>query len=713
MPGRFTKLASAAGLGAMILALTGSWGAAQPEPIPLFPPGAQPPPAAAQPDPNAQPAPGQGDVEVLAKGPVHEAFAATAEAPVASPVVAKQPPDPIEELPPDQKPEGDNVQWIPGYWHWDDDSSQYIWISGFWRQPPPGRVWVPGSFRQVEGGWQWVSGFWQEVNPLPAPGQDQQQVQPEIVYLPQPPASLETGPTVPAPTVTSVYVPGSWVWRGRYVWRPGVWIGYNADWVWVPAHFVWTPMGYVFVEGYWDYVLARRGMLFAPVIVPQAVYARPGFLYTPTFVVSEPAMLGALFVRRGYTNYFFGDYFGNRYATGGYRPWAGRVANGNFALGFGTGRNWGYDPLWGHYSVAHRADRQWQTNFANLYEGRYTGKVARPPVNLAQQNTAINKIANTNVNNVTNNITVVNKTVTVNKQDVTALAMVAPVSLAPKLQPEAKIKPVAADVRRAEAQAAKQLRAVGQERAKLEVPHAAATPGAKLTQPKAVKIEVPKALVARAHPQDQKKAPPPAPIKADQRADHTLTPKGEPKAINPKAEPKITPKGEPRPQPKVTPKGEPKVNPKGEPKGEPFPNPKAEPKPKEPPPKAIPPAPKAEPPTPLPKGNPPTPKAEPKHEPIPHPRPKGEPPPAPKVNPPAPQPIPKVEPRPPQPIPKVEPRPVPPQPIPKVAPPRPKVEPPLPKANPPAPKGPPPPAPKVEPKHEPKKEEPPRKGPPL
>ncbi len=58
---------------------------------------------------------------MLAKGPVHEAFATTAEAPAETPTVKKQPPEPIEELPPDQKPEGDNVQWIPGYWSWDEE----------------------------------------------------------------------------------------------------------------------------------------------------------------------------------------------------------------------------------------------------------------------------------------------------------------------------------------------------------------------------------------------------------------------------------------------------------------------------------------------------------------------------------------------------------------------------------------------------------------
>ena len=112
--------------------------------------------------------------------------------------------------------------------------------------------------------------------------------------------SLESGPTVPAPGASYVYVPGSWVWRGRYVWRPGVWVAYRPDWVWVPARYSWTPAGYVYCEGYWDYPLARRGVLFAPVAFARPVYARPAFVYTPVYVVSEPCMVGALFVRRGY-----------------------------------------------------------------------------------------------------------------------------------------------------------------------------------------------------------------------------------------------------------------------------------------------------------------------------------------------------------------------------------------------------------------------------
>jgi len=104
--------------------------------------------------------------------------------------------------------------------------------------------------------------------------------------------------------------------------------------VWVPAHFCRTPVGFVFVDGYWDYTLAQRGVLYAPVTFTRAVYTRPGFVYTPLYAVSEPALVGALFVRRGHGNYYFGDYFEKRYVTAGYNPWSGRVNNNAFAIGF-------------------------------------------------------------------------------------------------------------------------------------------------------------------------------------------------------------------------------------------------------------------------------------------------------------------------------------------------------------------------------------------
>ena len=141
------------------------------------------PVAPAQPPP---PAPAAADgPEVLARGPVHEAFATSVESPAPAEIVPKAPPDPIEELPPDQKPEGDHVQWLPGYWHWDNERSDFIWVSGFWRAAPPGRMWVAGSWHQVQGGYQWVHGFWQPTA-VEQPAEVQQASQ-QIEYLAAPP----------------------------------------------------------------------------------------------------------------------------------------------------------------------------------------------------------------------------------------------------------------------------------------------------------------------------------------------------------------------------------------------------------------------------------------------------------------------------------------------------------------------------------------------
>ncbi|HZU34312.1 MAG TPA: hypothetical protein VFA18_00300, partial [Gemmataceae bacterium] len=121
---------------------------------------AQQAPDAGQPTSDPPPAP-QG-VEVQARGPVHEAFAAPAAQPEPTILVPKQPPEPINEMPPDTKPDG-NMVWIGGYWAWDDDRKDFLWVSGIWRSVPPGKQWVPGYWRQESGQWQWVPGFWNTV----------------------------------------------------------------------------------------------------------------------------------------------------------------------------------------------------------------------------------------------------------------------------------------------------------------------------------------------------------------------------------------------------------------------------------------------------------------------------------------------------------------------------------------------------------------------
>ena len=83
--------------------------------------------------------------QVLTRGPVHEAFAGMITFnPEPGVVVTKAPPDVIEEMPPEERPAGDNVTWIPGYWGWDDERSDFLWVSGMWRALPPGRAWMAG-----------------------------------------------------------------------------------------------------------------------------------------------------------------------------------------------------------------------------------------------------------------------------------------------------------------------------------------------------------------------------------------------------------------------------------------------------------------------------------------------------------------------------------------------------------------------------------------
>lgn len=349
---RLFAVLAAAGVG-LTVALSGGNAQQPPEPI-------NPPPTAT--DPAQAPATPQG-VEVMTRGPVHEAFAEpVVRAPRATPVVATPPPAPIEELPPDQKPADPSAVWIPGYWAWDNDSTNYIWVSGVWRVPPPGMQWTPGYWAQATGGSQWVPGFWSSTE------------QAQATVLPEPPDPVnEAAP--PQPDDTSTYVPGCWVWQTtRYLWRPGFWMAFRPGWTWVSARYVWTPAGYIFVDGHWDYGLNDRGLLFAPVAFTANVWTTPNWYYQPSYVVSDQFLLGALFVRADLNSYYFGDYFGPAYAQAGFVPW----------VDYRIGRV-GYDPLFSYYRWRHRDDRRWLTDLQQGYVARASGQAPRPPHTLRQQ----------------------------------------------------------------------------------------------------------------------------------------------------------------------------------------------------------------------------------------------------------------------------------------------------------------------------------------
>jgi len=298
------------------------------------------------------------EMEVLTRGPVHEAFAETVTFdPEPGLVAPKPPPEAIEELPPDQKPDGANVDWIPGYWAWDDERNDFLWVSGLWRALPPGRQWVPGYWGRSAEGVQWTAGYWADAQ------------ESEVEYLPEPPATVEEGPSYAAPSADYIWAPGIWLWnQTRYAWQPGYWVIAQPDWTWVPAHYVWSPRGYVFVNGYYDYSVARRGVLFAPVYFTSSIYARSGFSYTPVAAINPGVFTSHLFLRPGYGHYYFGDYYGSNYASRGFSPW----------FTFYSSRR-GYDPFYAHQRWSHRNDRQWHQRVEADFVHRRDHEDARPP----------------------------------------------------------------------------------------------------------------------------------------------------------------------------------------------------------------------------------------------------------------------------------------------------------------------------------------------
>jgi hypothetical protein len=195
----------------------------------------------------------------------------------------------------------------------------------------------------------------------------------ELPYVDPPPESLERGPSIPPPEDGSCYyVPGAWVYEDtRWLWRPGFWCrGYN-DWVYCPPRYCWTPAGTLFVNGYWDYPLERRGLLFPPVRFPGGLL-RADFRYRPAFALNTQAVIGSLWVRPGIGGYAFGDYYGAGYARAGYKPW---ITYG------GRGR----DPLFSHYRWVNRNNPSWATGLADLYFDRNRGTAPRPAPTLAAQ----------------------------------------------------------------------------------------------------------------------------------------------------------------------------------------------------------------------------------------------------------------------------------------------------------------------------------------
>jgi len=498
-------------------------------------------------------------VEILTRGPVHEAFAETiAFDPEPGVVIAKVAPEPIEELPPEQKPDGANVAWIPGYWAWDDERTDFLWISGIWRSLPPGRQWVPGYWGNAREGSQWTSGYWADAQVT------------EVEYLPEPPATVEEGPNIEAPSANHIWTPGCWVWNEtRYAWRPGFWAEAQPNWIWIPAHYVWCPRGYVFVNGYYDYSIARRGVLFAPVYFSSNAYAQRGFSYSPVTAINPAVFSNHLFLRPSYGHYYFGDYYSLNYSTRGYSPWFSYHASRS-----------GYDPFYSHQRWQNRSDDQWSRRVETEFNKRRDDEGSRPPRTWAGQQSRSGNTGNAN-----------------------SFVMAASLDdLAKSKDSPIRLQRVAKEERQQLGQRGQEAYSARAERQKLEA-HAGDLPA---TSPdraaKPVKARLPKAAFV-AQPLDQLKsehAPPKA--QEDPKLDSKREPKPRgPRVAQPEARPEQPPRtGTPRP---LTPQTEPSapkkpmVSPRNEPTApkQPKPTPRTEPTAPKQPSRPERPAPKSEP----------------------------------------------------------------------------------------------------------------------
>lgn len=299
--------------------------------------------------------------QALARGPVHEAFAKPVSLEPQAPVlVPRQPPANLAEIPPAEKPDGEGIVWVPGYWAWDADRNDFIWVSGCWRNAPPSTYWVPGHWLQADNGWEWLSGFWKPITALPRQ---------EIEYLPAPPSAFELEPTEEPPQADQAWVPGCWYWvQDQYVRRHGYWMPQHEGWTWVPAHYVWTPRGYLFCPGYWDHDLDNRGVLFTPAYFTPEARVLTGFVFCPSICVDLEMLRLNLFCYPRYRHYYFGDYYDDGYLRFGIYPW----------FHCQTTHAW-YDPLF-VYDRWHRrwSEPHWAENQAREFESRRANRDLRP-----------------------------------------------------------------------------------------------------------------------------------------------------------------------------------------------------------------------------------------------------------------------------------------------------------------------------------------------
>jgi hypothetical protein len=318
------------------------------------------------PPPKPKPPDMEKGIQIENRGPIHEAFAQPGAETRGKGITApKAPPPQIPEVPPDEKPSGANVAWIGGYWQWDAEKKDFLWVSGMWRNLPDGRTWEPGEWRKAGDHYEYIAGFWKRGD-RPFGRTD----------LPEPPKSIENGPNVPPPHPNAFWMPGHWAFKdGQYLWTPGYWAEPEGNLMWQPPQYTYSGSGYRYVPGYWDYCLEDRGLLYAPVYFTSPLWLNAGWSYCPRFAINIGfgggwawgwgGFYNSLYIGPGYNCYYYGDY--------GWPWWGLGLGWGCGGWGWGWGVGFGYCPWWHcghgfhnpcfhHYCWLNRHDANWAHN---------------------------------------------------------------------------------------------------------------------------------------------------------------------------------------------------------------------------------------------------------------------------------------------------------------------------------------------------------------
>ena len=225
-------------------------------------------------------------IKVAEKGPIHEAFAQPgAETRGKGMTAPKAPPKPIPELPPDTKPEGENVRWVPGYWHWDAEKGDFMWISGFWRNVPPGRDLAGGRVDREERNL--------DVHARVLASDRHEQLADRFARTAEVGRERTEHAARTIRTRFGFPAPGS-IATNSIVWRPGYWAYPNENQVWQPGQYLATGSGYSYCPGYWDYPLEDRGLLNAPVYFTEPLWQTPGWAFRPRFAFGLGYGLGRM-----------------------------------------------------------------------------------------------------------------------------------------------------------------------------------------------------------------------------------------------------------------------------------------------------------------------------------------------------------------------------------------------------------------------------------